>query len=158
VFSLTEIQDIAPFSLDRAEKEALYLRALSWLSQHHYDKCSGYQRILDVLNVDPAQVGTVQDVPFIPVRLFKEYDLLSVDRGAVVKTMTSSGTSGQRVSKIFLDKDSQQDRDLVYWQKTFTYAGHRCRIHAERPQYVLRPWRRHPWFFHVWPRYGVCAG
>jgi phenylacetate-coenzyme A ligase PaaK-like adenylate-forming protein len=123
VFSLTDIQDIAPFSLGRAEKEALYQRALSWLSQHHYDKCSGYQRILDVLGVDPAKVETVQDMPFIPVRLFKEYDLLSIDRSAVVKTMTSSGTSGQRVSKIYLDKDASATQTRILSKIVASFIG-----------------------------------
>ena len=46
----------------------------------------------------------IEEQPMIPVRLFKEYELFSVPRGEIVKTMTSSGTSGQKVSKIFLVK------------------------------------------------------
>ena len=45
-------------------------------------------------------------MPFLPIRLFKEYELISVERSKIIKTMTSSGTSGQSVSKIFLDKDT----------------------------------------------------
>jgi hypothetical protein len=41
-----------------------------------------------------------------PVRLFKEIDLLSVPPDKVIKTLSSSGTSGQRVSRIFLDKET----------------------------------------------------
>ena len=40
----------------------------------------------------------------MPVRLIKENDLFSVDKSSVINTMTSSGTSGQKVSKIYLDK------------------------------------------------------
>ena len=40
----------------------------------------------------------------MPVRLFKYFDLLSVPKDSIVKTMTSSGTSGLNVSRIFLDK------------------------------------------------------
>jgi hypothetical protein len=42
-------------------------------------------------------------VPFVPVRFFKEFELLSVPEAQIVKKMTSSGTSGQP-SRIFLDK------------------------------------------------------
>ncbi len=41
-------------------------------------------------------------LPFLPVRLFKHEKLLSVPHTEVVKTMTSSGTSGQNTSQIFL--------------------------------------------------------
>ncbi|CAH2773248.1 MAG: Acyl protein synthase/acyl-CoA reductase RfbN [uncultured Paraburkholderia sp.] len=48
----------------------------------------------------------LHDVPFLPVRLFKHEQLLSVPKSEVVKMMTSSGTSGQSVSQIFLDKQT----------------------------------------------------
>jgi phenylacetate-coenzyme A ligase PaaK-like adenylate-forming protein len=48
----------------------------------------------------------LMDIPFLPVRLFKEFDLLSVPLSSVFKTMTSSGTSGQRPSKVYLDRDT----------------------------------------------------
>ena len=41
-----------------------------------------------------------------PVRVFKEIDLLSIDKKNVFKIMTSSGTTGQRPSKIFIDKET----------------------------------------------------
>jgi phenylacetate-coenzyme A ligase PaaK-like adenylate-forming protein len=59
---------------------------------------------MKTMKVAPTRLGRLEDVPYLPVRLFKEFDLLSVPRDEVFKTMTSSGTSGQQVSKIFLDK------------------------------------------------------
>ena len=38
----------------------------------------------------------VHDIPFVPVRLFKMHDLYSVPKKSINKTMTSSGTSGQK--------------------------------------------------------------
>jgi len=48
----------------------------------------------------------IEHVPFLPVRLFKHERLLSVPQSEIVKTMTSSGTSGHNVSQIFLDKQT----------------------------------------------------
>ena len=45
-----------------------------------------------------------EDLPFIPVRLFKDYELLSVNRKTISKTLTSSGTTGNKLSKIYLDQ------------------------------------------------------
>ena len=40
------------------------------------------------------------------MRLFKHYTLKSIKESEIIKTMTSSGTSGQSVSQIFLDKQT----------------------------------------------------
>ncbi|MBQ9043054.1 MAG: hypothetical protein IJ111_09635, partial [Eggerthellaceae bacterium] len=46
------------------------------------------------------------DNPAVPVRLFKERDLRSAGENDVVKTMTSSGTTSQVKSRIYLDRDT----------------------------------------------------
>src|SRR5471032_861943 len=104
--ALTDILDAAPFALAHDEKAALYRRALAELTRHHHQRCAEYRRILDVLGYRPDATLAVEQTPFIPVRLFKQYDLLSVAHADIVKTMTSSGTGGQSVSKIYLDKET----------------------------------------------------
>lgn len=99
-----DILDIPPFSLARSEKQALLSESLSALSAYHYDHCAEYRRMLDALEFDPVHRYAPEDIPFLPVRLFKDMDLKSVTGDEVFKTMTSSGTTGQRVSKIYLDK------------------------------------------------------
>ena len=37
----------------------------------------GYERILDALNWDGNQTSRLEDLPFIPVSLFKEFELLT---------------------------------------------------------------------------------
>ena len=93
-----------PFSLDRAAKAALYREALSELTRLHYAACAPYRRLLDTLGFDPRVDHDAADIPMLPVRLFKTHELRSVDQDQIVKTMTSSGTTGQQVSRIFLDK------------------------------------------------------
>lgn len=92
-----EIMNIAPYSLPQAEKERRYAEWMHELSEYHRARCAGYARICEVSG---------GDTPALPVRLFKEYDLRSMDGSKTVKTMTSSGTTGQRTSKIYLDKET----------------------------------------------------
>ncbi len=99
-----EILDIAPYSLAREEKRAMLLARLQALTAHHYDRCDAYRGMLDAQSVNPASIVTLEDVPFLPVSLFKSLALKSIPDDEVVKTMTSSGTTGQQVSRIFLDK------------------------------------------------------
>jgi phenylacetate-coenzyme A ligase PaaK-like adenylate-forming protein len=110
VFDLNRLINIKPFSMPQAEKAALYGDALGDLTRHHYANCPQYRRILDALGFDPAVKRPVRDMPFIPVRLFKDYELMSVERSRIIKTMTSSGTTGGSVSRIFLDRTTASNQ------------------------------------------------
>ena len=48
----------------------------------------------------------MEDLPIIPVQLFKLFDLRSVKKDKIFKKLVSSGTSGQAPSKIYLDKNN----------------------------------------------------
>jgi phenylacetate-coenzyme A ligase PaaK-like adenylate-forming protein len=96
--------DYDPYGFDASQKSSLLVDALSQLTEWHASQCQKYHNILNAINANRAPINKLSDVPFIPVRLFKEFELISVNRDEIFKTMTSSGTSGQQVSKIVLDK------------------------------------------------------
>lgn len=102
--SFEEICGIAPYSLEKDEKETMLTKRLMELTELHKEKCPEYSRILDSIDYDKKTITSYTDLPFLPVRLFKHLSLRSVSQEAVIKTMTSSGTSEQAVSKIYLDK------------------------------------------------------
>lgn len=101
---IDQILEIAPYSLDKSEKRALLNARLHALTRAHYEKCASYQRMMDAVGIDIDHLLDYDQLPFLPVRLFKEFELRSCDKEEVVKTMTSSGTTGQQVSRIFLDR------------------------------------------------------
>lgn len=74
----------------------------------------------------------------MPVRLFKELELRSVPKEEVVKTMTSSGTSGQAVSKIYLDRttSSNQQKTMVKIVSDYTGSGRMPMIILDCPSVV----------------------
>lgn len=98
-----EVLAKSPYGLSWREKGELLVRFLRQVTEFHYEHCGEYRRVLDALEVRPDRIQSLAEIPFLPVRLFKEYDLRSIDGGGVSKTMTSSGTTGQNVSKIYLD-------------------------------------------------------
>jgi phenylacetate-coenzyme A ligase PaaK-like adenylate-forming protein len=104
MFDIAPLFDTAPYGLARDAKETLYADALRALTAHHYGHCAPYRKMLDGLGFDAAKARLAADYPFLPVRLFKDMELKSVADGEVFKTMTSSGTGSQRLSKIFLDR------------------------------------------------------
>ena len=88
----------------------------------HKEKCPEYEQILQAIDFDASNVKSYKDLPFLPVRLFKELELKSIGQDEVVKTMTSSGTTGQAVSKIYLDKTTSinQQKAMVKIVSEFT--------------------------------------
>ena len=112
---LEDFFKLSPYELSKDEKQNLLTQELLSLTKHHKLHCKEYAAILQALNFNEDSVKSYYDLPFIPVRLFKEYDLMSIDKSQVFKTMTSSGTTGQKVSKIFVDKDtaSNQQKTLI---------------------------------------------
>lgn len=103
-----------PYHLEQSEKEQQLLAKLNELTKWHQGHCAEYRAML-------AKSGAIvegehlEDVPYLPVQLFKLMDLKSVPQEDVVKVLTSSGTTGQAVSKIYLDKETSvaQTKTLV---------------------------------------------
>lgn len=120
---LEQLVQVPPYSMNKEEKRAAYREALSELTRHHYESCPEYKKILDAMNFDVNADHELEEQPMIPVRLFKEYELLSVPREDIAKTMTSSGTSGQKVSKIFLDKTNTKNQTKVLAEIISSYIG-----------------------------------
>jgi hypothetical protein len=108
-----DVLALPPFGVAREEKQALLCEGLLQLTEHHRTRCAPYARMMEAIHFSPAEVRSVEDIPFLPVRLFKEMELRSVAEEDVFKTMTSSGTTGQQVSRIFLDR-----RTATHQQKT----------------------------------------
>jgi hypothetical protein len=106
-----------PYSLPADVKRLRLLARLNELTAFHYDHCPEYRNVLDAGfgGRKAAEATRLEDVPFLPVTLFKTHGLKSVPQADIVKTLTSSGTTGQAVSRIYLDRQTAltQERVLV---------------------------------------------
>ena len=118
-----EILNYEPYSLDKEQKEQFLTKCLGKLSIHHYEHCQAYKRICDAKGFNVEQITSYFDIPFLPVRLFKEYDLRSIGEENIQKTMTSSGTTGQQVSKIFLDRETSASQTKTLTKIVSSFIG-----------------------------------
>lgn len=118
-----EILNIPPYSMARDEKHEFLSGILRELSLHHYENCPEYKRVIDGLGAKLSEIKSYYDIPFLPVRLFKEYELRSVPAEQVIKTMTSSGTTGQRVSKIYLDRETSANQTKTLTRIVNSFIG-----------------------------------
>jgi hypothetical protein len=96
--------EAAPGSVPPADKRQMMLEGLNTLGRHHYDSCAAYARIIDGGWGGLTHADRLEALPFLPVSLFKELDLSSVEKHALI--LQSSGTTGQRPSRIFVDNDT----------------------------------------------------
>lgn len=111
------------YGLEKEEKKRMLTKELVELTGMHQEKCRAYANILRGMQYDASKVASPADIPFFPVRLFKEMDLMSIDRSDIFKTMTSSGTTGQAVSKIFVDKETAMIQQKVMIRILSDYLG-----------------------------------
>lgn len=118
-----ELLKIPPYSLDKNEKSESLTMILKELTQYHREHCPEYAKILSALGYQEDQVAAPEDIPFIPVRLFKEYYLHSLPKDQISLTMTSSGTTGQQVSRIALDSETSRNQKRVLSHIITSYIG-----------------------------------
>ena len=122
---IQDIFNIAPFSLQKDDKQRMLSEILKDLTLHHYNNSEFYRNMLLGLSFSPNRGTSICDIPFLPVRLFKNFDLLSVQKDEVVKTMTSSGTTGQSVSKIYLDRETASNQTKVLTKIVSSFLGNK---------------------------------
>jgi phenylacetate-coenzyme A ligase PaaK-like adenylate-forming protein len=122
-----EFLAIPPFSLGKAEKEAILGERLRQLTNHHVEHCPPYAKMVK---------ASGNAMPFLPVRLFKKLELKSTDE--VFKVVTSSGTTGQAVSKIYLDKATvaNQQKTLAKIVSDFTGSARMPMLIIDSPSVI----------------------
>jgi hypothetical protein len=97
---------VSVFTLRQSEREARLLPQLVELTEYHRARSFEYARVLAAIGHDPGRTySTLAGLPWLPVRLFKNHALKSIEEAEVFKVLTSSGTTGG-VSRIFLDKEA----------------------------------------------------
>ncbi|WP_142848930.1 acyl-protein synthetase [Telmatospirillum sp. J64-1] len=101
------------FGLTQAEKDALLLPRFKMLCAHHASACPDYGKLADLFHPGWRDAGSLEDIPFLPVGLFKSRVLSSIPEGAITGWVTSSGTTGAAVSRVPLDATSARMQALA---------------------------------------------
>ena len=118
-----ELLKIRPYELNHEDKQRILGKRIHELTKLHQEKCPEYNRILESFDYDAEQERTLDDQFFLPVRIFKDMELKSIPQEEVFKTMTSSGTTGQQVSKIYLDRNTASNQQKTLVKIVSEYTG-----------------------------------
>ena len=103
---LQELFRLPAFELEQANKMEHIWPILSKIHAHHYRHCMAYAQVSKTVFGKSETVSQVQDMPFLPVNLFKTRALRSIEEDKIFKILKSSGTTGQEPSKIYLDTET----------------------------------------------------
>jgi len=113
MYDIKKIINLNPFGYGKFSKNKIFNKYFNRLNQHHYKNCQNFRQVCDGLGVKGGNKIKLQNFPMLPINIFKSFDLLSVDRKKIVKKVFSSGTTGQQLSKIFLDKINSNNQMRV---------------------------------------------
>ena len=122
---LSSILKYAPFQFNKIKKEKFFKNFQKKLTNYHFKKCNRYSKVLNLLKYKKNSKYKIFELPFLPVGLFKKYNLFSVAKEDIVRTMTSSGTSGNETSKIYLDKENSKMQIKVLTKIINSFIGHK---------------------------------
>jgi hypothetical protein len=105
------LEGVAPYALEPAAKSTFLLGHLHQLLEHHSAHCPPYANLVDDWRQQYRQSeGTLEDYPFMPVSIFKEYELRST--AAAGMRLESSATTSGTASKIFVDKATRKRQTI----------------------------------------------
>ena len=116
---------LGPFSVNNNKKNKIVKDQIKLLTLHHYKFCEKYKKIIRNLKFKIRNNNRLENFPMLPVRLFKKFDFMSVSENKIVKKLVSSGTSGQELSKIYLDKKNSSNQTKVLIKIMSTILGHK---------------------------------
>ena len=114
MLQLKNIIKYNPYSLDKNQKNKLFKDIFTKLTFHHYTKCKDYNKIIKNLKFKiKNKKNKLQDFPMLPVKTFKTFKLISVNKNKIAKKLVSSGTTGQNLSEIYLDKKNAKNQIII---------------------------------------------
>lgn len=90
-----------------------FLNKINSLSLHHYKNSKEFKKIINQIYSKKIFATKIEDVPFLPVNIFKETEIKSISKNQIFKVLNSSGTSSNVPSKIILDKQNAKLQTIV---------------------------------------------
>lgn len=94
--------------------EAEFCEVALELFRWQAERCAPYKQYISLLGIDPAAITRIEQIPFLPIELFKSHDIYCGGTEPE-KVFTSSSTTGQTPSRHIM-------QSLAHYERTFTAA------------------------------------
>ena len=100
-------------------------------------RCAPYRQYVELLGVDPTCVSRVEDIPFLPIELFKLRDVYC-GNAEPEKVFTSSSTTGQTPSRHMMQSLALYEQAFTRAFEQFYGAAEQWGIYGLLPNYLAR--------------------
>lgn len=96
-----------------------------------------YQNFIKFLGLNPAEIHSIEKIPFLPIRFFKEFEIVSGTQ-KTEKVFTSSGTTGSQTSRHLVTDLSFYRESLLHSFRHFYGDFEDYTVFALLPSYLER--------------------
>ena len=101
------------------------------------EHCAVYAQYLRLIGVEPASVTRIEDIPMLPIELFKSHDIYSAATPPQV-VFTSSATTGMSVSRHMVADLAIYERDFTQSFRLFYGDIEQWSVYGLLPNYLER--------------------
>lgn len=105
------------------KNETEFLKQALNTFHYQYQENEVYRQFVDYLKVNPQEIQTLEEIPFLPVEFFKGFKI-STQKPPFDKVFTSSGTTGSSLSQHYIkniqDYYAELDASFKYFFGNFT--------------------------------------
>lgn len=116
-----------------AEFECEALRLFRYQAEH----CAPYAEYIGLLGIDPSSVSRVEDIPMLPIELFKTHKIYCGEEEPQI-VFSSSATTGMTQSQHFVADVELYERAFTEAFRCFYGEPKECSIYALLPSYLER--------------------
>ena len=100
-------------------------------------KCKPYSDYLELMGIDPSEVKRIEDIPFLPIELFKSHDIYCADTEPEI-IFTSSNTGGTTPSRHMMASTEVYRRAFTEAFEAFYGKIEEWSIYGLLPNYLER--------------------
>ena len=122
--------------LSISSQEEFDSRALE-LFRYQSEHCAPYRQYIALLGIDPKEVVRVEDIPFLPIRLFKSTDVYSREEAPEI-VFTSSNTGSTVASRHMMASLEEYRKTFTAAFRTFYGEPSKWSIYGLLPSYLER--------------------
>lgn len=121
--SLRALLSQPPYSLSVQEKIKAILPIVKSQLRNGLEYNANLSSWFSKIGFNPDHLSSLYDVPFLPTRMFKHFDLHTVSPDRLQRVLRSSSTTSQVASKVPLDKETIFSQSLALSSILQSYLG-----------------------------------
>ncbi len=100
-----------PFTFSQQKKNKIFMEEMRKAVMWHFQKSPEFKKMCKNRKFSPKGDYSIEEIPYFPASLFKNFSLRSVPEKLIVKRLYSSSTSG-KPSVILLDQETSKNQQI----------------------------------------------